>query len=390
MKAILINTLEHGGAEKIVLNLNAGLQKMNLNLVVIVMTRMKEQYETNDSNIHYLTDYGDLRRGYSLGKLLLYPRLFFRLRKFIKKNNIELVQSHLFSSSLMNVMARFTGCRHKVQIVTHMLVSYENRIGFGGKMKIASLKFAYKRADLLISISKMMQIDINENILKKKSTKHIVIPNPHDIDNILEKSAEKVDEFQFEPGKKYIVTAGRLVSRKKNDVLIDAFSRFHEAYPDVELIILGDGPERTTLEEQCTLLNISDKVNFLGFNQNPFKFITNSHFFVLASESEGLPNAVIEAMICKVPVISTDCQTGPREIIAPDTDCRIKLTDSIEKTNYGTLVPVGNIELLKEALIDGLKDYTSMQTMSENAFEYVQKYKLDKITAEYYNILTQN
>ena len=112
--------------------------------------------------------------------------------------------------------------------------------------------------------------------------------------------------------------------------------------------------------------------------------------FVLSSEREGLPNAVIEALICKVPVISTDCPTGPREILAPESDYNIQLFNKFEIAEYGILVPINNVELLCEAIKHLFDNYQELVQKTKSGFIYAQKFAANTIINQYKHILSHH
>lgn len=387
MKAVLINTLKHGGAEKVVLNIVRHLQLYDPEFKFIVLTKSSDEYNTKDTEIFYLSENKNLNKGYSIFKTLAFLLLIIRLRKYVKRNKIKLIQSHLFLASLINVIVKILGGGHKVQIVNHSLVSFESKGGVGGWLKLKLLRFAYIRADLLISISKKMKYDIDENLLRNRKIKHIIIGNPHDVENIKQLADETIDDFHFEQDVKYIITVTRLNKRKRVDVLINTLKIIDSQRKDIELIILGNGNEHQNLIQLSVNLGIEKKVHFLGFRDNPYKYIARSDFYVLSSDSEGLPNVLIEAMICKTIVISTDCPSGPREILAPKSDFRIQLHDEIEYADNGILVPINNPLQLSKAIlsVSNNSDYSNMAI--NNAFSYAHKFDLNKIIAKYQMIL---
>jgi N-acetylgalactosamine-N,N'-diacetylbacillosaminyl-diphospho-undecaprenol 4-alpha-N-acetylgalactosaminyltransferase len=129
------------------------------------------------------------------------------------------------------------------------------------------------------------------------------------------------------------------------------------------LFILGTGPLKERLIEYARRIELiacdcsGDKpvdihadVFFGGFHQNPFKFIGRSKVFVLTSETEGLPTVILEALACGVPVISVDCPSGPREILAPESLFNFQLNDKVEFAKFGILVPINNVESLTNSL----------------------------------------
>ncbi len=128
---------------------------------------------------------------------------------------------------------------------------------------------------------------------------------------------------------------GRLSAQKNFTLLIRAFAKVLENRP-ARLIILGEGHLREELTQLCADLDISKQVEMPGCESNPYKFMKNADLFVLSSNYEGLPNALVEALACGCPIVSTDCLSGPREIL--------------DNGKYGQLVPVGNLDALAEAM----------------------------------------
>ena len=180
-----------------------------------------------------------------------------------------------------------------------------------------------------------------ERVIDKEVIK---INNPYPLFEIREKAREKVELVE---GKRYFSTVGRLIDIKRAGDILQAFSIISEEHRNYDLLVLGDGPERTALEEQVAKLNLNDRVKFCGRVDNPFSYLGRSEFFVMASESEGFPNALIEAMACGCKVIASDCMTGPREILAPE------LVEEVKEAYFnrtGVLFPVGDFEALGEIM----------------------------------------
>jgi glycosyltransferase involved in cell wall biosynthesis len=131
------------------------------------------------------------------------------------------------------------------------------------------------------------------------------------------------------------IAAGRLVKKKGFDVLLDALARTRRRR-EVRLVILGEGPERSTLESRVAALGLRDVVALPGFVENPLAWFARADLFVLSSFAEGMPNAMLQAMAAGCPVVATDCPSGPREIL--------------EDGRWGTLVPPGDAGALAEAI----------------------------------------
>jgi len=179
-------------------------------------------------------------------------------------------------------------------------------------------------------------LKLNFGIKKKKIT---VIHNICQVDKIEMLAKEEISEDEknvFE--KPVIVNVGRLNRQKCQWQLIRSFNEVIKNHKNAQLVIIGDGGELYYLKKFIKAYNLYSSVHLYGFCENPYKYISRSKIFVLSSLWEGFPIALIEAMACKTPVIATDCDSGPREILDPETAMHDK-ANRIEMAEYGCLVP---------------------------------------------------
>jgi glycosyltransferase involved in cell wall biosynthesis len=145
------------------------------------------------------------------------------------------------------------------------------------------------------------------------------------------------------------------VPQKDFSTLLKAFAHVQNKYPS-RLLILGEGRERDKLQTLTSQLGIEEVVSFPGFAPNPYAFMSRASVFVLSSAWEGLPNALIEALACGCPVVSTNCPSGPQEILANGA--------------FGTLVPVGDDKALAEAIIQTLEHPPNPDRLQARAAEF--------------------
>jgi glycosyltransferase involved in cell wall biosynthesis len=175
-------------------------------------------------------------------------------------------------------------------------------------------------------------------------------PNPTDF-GLLDALAGRAPPG-FAGGRPLLVAVGRLRAEKRIDLLIEALARVREAR-DVELVLCGDGPLRGELEERAARLGLGDAVRFIGFCENPFGWIARADLFLLSSDVEGSPNALIEAQGLGVPAVATDCPFGPAEIVEPG--------------ETGWLVPTDDGEAMAGAILAALADPTKLRQMGAAA-----------------------
>jgi len=202
-----------------------------------------------------------------------------------------------------------------------------------------------------------------------------VIPNPIDIEMIEKKSIEPINDplFQMKSLEKYpiIMAMGRLAKQKGFSYLLRAFKIVRDKLK-ARLVILGEGEKKNELENLAQNLNISTDVSFIGFKSNPYKYLSHANLFVLSSLWEGFPNAIIEAMACGTPVISTNCSSGPKEII---TSCV-----------NGLLVPPENPEEMAKAILEVLTNKKLSEKIVEAGSKKVNEFDIKKIMSAYENL----
>ena len=199
-------------------------------------------------------------------------------------------------------------------------------------------KILYTKADSVVAISNLIAL-----YLKKRysidNNKMQIIHNPLNISKVIVEAHEEINDIYNIFNQQVIVTAGRLNKQKGQWHLIRCFKLIKQQIVNSKLVILGEGELRPYFVSLIKTLGLDKDVYLLGFQENPFKFIGRSSVFAFPSLYEGFPMTLIEAMACGVPVVSSDCKSGPREILAPDTDLT-KQTSTPEFAQYGILMPV--------------------------------------------------
>lgn len=305
-------------------------------------------------------------------KLIELPFVAWGLKKYIKENSIDTIMSFLYRPNYINILAKIFGSTHRSIINIRSTTSRYKNEGLLGKINLFLINSLYDKSDLIISNSQGVAEDLKSLMNITSNTK--VIYNPVDIEYINSKKdiCEDID-FEFKEDKKYIISVGRLIPLKRNMDLITAFYELEKSDDSLELIFLGDGILKEELKVECTELGVKEQVHFLGNVKNPFYYLNKSNLFVLTSEIEGFPNVLIEAMACGIPVISSDCKSGPNEILDND--------------RFGLLYSVGNIDLLKEKLKYYLYEDINYKNIKSKNLTRIKKFYIDKIMEEFKNIL---
>lgn len=302
-----------------------------------------------------------------------------KLVKYFRAEKPDVFFTFILHANLVSIVSKFlSGSKAKIIISERTTVSRLSEYSAHNIYTKLTARFAfpflvkifYPYADEITCVSKGVADDLAKII--GSSAKIKAIYNYFDFEKIIRLSKEKINESWFYLNDLPIICAvGRLVKDKDYPTLLNAFSLVSKQTKS-RLIIIGEGRDRKKLETQAQQLNISDSVYFAGFQKNPYKFMAESDIFVLSSAIEGLPNVLVEAMACGTPVISTDCKSGPNEVI--------------EDGENGFLVPVGDEKSLAEAILKLLSSQELREKFSNEGKKVLQKFSLEKTIKEYENI----
>lgn len=235
-------------------------------------------------------------------------------------------------------------------------------------------KWSYQSADRVVATTQEMKEDM-EREFGLDSKRISVIPNPVDLEVTRDLSEEPVSHPWFSADERaehpVILGMGRLEPQKGFSLLLDALAEV-KAATGARLVILGKGSELSTLRERAAKLGIAQDVEFLGFQGNPYKFVAKASLFVLPSLWEGFPNALVEAMACGIPVVSTDCRSGPREIIQDGVD--------------GVLVPPADVGALAKGVLRVLDNGSLAGGLARAGETRVADFEVRKIAARYQRV----
>ena len=201
---------------------------------------------------------------------------------------------------------------------------------------------AARRSDAAVGVSRAIAETLEKRYHAPKG-RTLAIYNPCDGEALRAQAAQQVEQPGFEAFRAahdfLFVNAGRLVPQKGQWHLIRALRAVRGKHPGAGLVILGTGPMEAALRQVAEACGVEEHVYFAGFAANPFAFYGRCDAFAFPSLFEGFPNAALEAMGCGLPVISCDCPTGPRELLAPQSDFHAVAAD-LEEAEYGLLTPL--------------------------------------------------
>lgn len=399
----IITSLHRGGAErKIVYLLNNDI----ISNIFILENKIEYEIDKNKEELIKPLILSNKIKS-PLLKYLLIPFYSFIFSKKINKDSTVL--SFVERADITNVFSKLF-IRHK-SIVTVIIDPKKAYSGLKYPLYLI-MRMVYIFSDMVIVNSKGATEFLKRSVFLKN--KVFTLYNPIDISFIKQKSKETLTDEEKNIFNNYpvFITAGRLTEAKGQWHLLRIFKQVKIDIPNAKLVIIGDGRLRkyltllskglgfrTFINWEKDKLNDSYDVYFLGSQENPFKFISNSSIFICPSLFEGFSNAILEALACEVPVISADCSYGPREILAPDTDFN-KRTKVPEHSLYGILMPVLSLnkktakqlisdeeKLWAKTIIDFYNNKAVQLDYANNSLKRAKDFDMDVIIPEWKKLL---
>lgn len=236
-----------------------------------------------------------------------------------------------------------------------------------GRKKLKQIKRIYPRADALIAPSQGLSQEL-KNAAGLNKLPIYSIPNTTIIPDIYRQAKEQVQHPWLEDKKEPVaLSVARFAPQKNLSMLLEAFSKVRQ-FRNLRLIMLGDGPLKKKLQEKIFELGIDDAVSMPGHVKNPYAWMAKADLLTLSSAWEGSPNVLIEALALGMQVVSTDCPSGPAEIL--------------ENGRYGRLVPIGDVQSMADAICETLDN-----PLEFTPSEAIQKYTAENSAETYLNVL---
>lgn len=300
------------------------------------------------------------------------PRLFFGLLKLANYLRQESPQCLLSAMHLMNevaIVAKYlAGRKTKVIVCEHNTLSVHSASQKSlERWSPLSVKLLYPWADEVIAVSHGVATDLHQ-VTGFPLDKIKVIYNPVITPKQLEMSLEPLEHPWFAQGQPPVILGvGRLNQQKDFPTLIKAFAQVLKAKP-ARLMILGDGKEKNQLQQLIKDLKLENEVCLLGLVNNPYNYMKRATVFVLSSLWEGLPTVLIEAMAMGTPVVSTNCPSGPAEVL--------------DNGKYGDLVPLGDSQAIADSILQILAG-----KIKKVDSHWLEQFSLDSAVDQYLKIL---
>jgi len=360
----LINSLEGGGAERVFSNLvtYASQYWEGVTINVVILDECEEAYSIPKSV-----------EKYTLNTSGSFVKSYFLLKQQLKLLQPDVVFSFLTRANCAAILCSGT---HKTIISERVNTSSHFEDNISGFINKLLVKFLYKKANHVIAVSKGVGQDLVNNFEVDKSQVSVIY-NSYDINKLNQLAAES---SSLKLDNNYIVSAGRLVNNKNFEMLLNLYAKSKTTF---DLAIMGDGPLKGNLLKQCEDLGVRERVHFLGFISNPYPVLSKAKLFISTSNAEGFPNALVEAMAMKLPVLATDCLSGPAEILINEINAN---SDVFIKGDWGYLIPTNNVDEGVNALNDMLED-NNLSAFSDKSKKRAEQFNVKETMQRYFNVI---
>lgn len=353
-----LNKLNDGGAERVMSVLANGLNRRGHTVTMVTDYSMPNDYAL-DAGIERIVLDGAFCSATKDGWISRTVRRVRKLRSLCKQRQADIMVSFIEDANSRAILAtRFLKTKNLISVRVDPAQLNKSRV------RRVQLKWIYPLTDGCVFQTREAQAWFAPKIQEKSR----IILNP------VSKTFFNTQHAAMQ--EKRIVTCGRLDKQKRFDLLIDAFSKVCDEFPDYKLEIYGVGALQEKLQYQIDALGRQDRITLMGRCEDIPNTIKSASLFALSSDYEGLPNALMEAMVLGLPVISTDCGGGGARAL-------------IENGVDGLIVPRGNVDALADAIKQSLADPEAAKVRGEKAGEKARGFSTENIVAQWEKYITE-
>lgn len=359
-----------GGAEKVSANLIQEMSKRGISIDLVLINQDASYVNVTTQQLgSYLSEIPGEVSVINLGAERA-VKATLPFAKYLQQYKPWAVISHLHYVNIIAVLSKqIARTDTRLILVEHNTISAAKSHMRSYQVVKVLMKWLYPKATSIVAVSQAASRSL-EQYLSLESERVRTIYNPVVNHHLFTKADQSIDHTWFKYNHPPVFLAvGRLTEQKDFPTLIKAFAQLRKQ-KNARLLILGEGEQRQELSDLIASLGMTEAVRLDGFASNPYAYMSRATAFVLSSRWEGLPTVLIEAMACGCPVISTDCPSGPREIL--------------DSGRYGTLVPVGDEYALAQAMLQVLEKPIHREQVVNRAIEIAS---IEKATSEYLTLL---
>lgn len=343
---LFLPALHGGGAERNILILGDAFAERGYDVDLVVSVTEGPYLEQIPDTVN-LVDLGARRALTSLPALV----------RYLRRREPAAILSTLPNANVVGLLARKLAgvdARYVVREANMVTPSSRHSGSWIGRNLPRVMRFTYPLADQVVGVSRGVAEDIQETC-DLDPDKVTVVHNPVVVPELFEQASEPIDHAWFDSDEPIVLAVGNLSVQKDYPTLIEAFRRVRNRRP-ARLVVLGKGPIEGQLRQMVWERDLALDVDLHGWVPNPFAYMARADVLALSSRWEGLPNVLIQAMAVGTPVVSTDCRSGPREILSDG--------------EHGRLVPIGDVEALADGLLDVLEDPPETKPARQRARDF--------------------
>ncbi|MEK7597045.1 MAG: glycosyltransferase [Patescibacteria group bacterium] len=366
MKLLIVAKSIDGGTGSYIFNLLKLRKLINLKTTTLILER--PTYRKIRANMIFLhnKNYYPNKYYFSYSNILVFVKEIFWLKDIISQNKPDVVLSvNHYVNIQLSIIKYLFNKKLRLILTSHnnILTTFKNRASYWLNIILKILvSLLYKKANINIGVSKNISNDLR---------RYFFLDNVQTIYNGI--NLKKISIKNKINKIKRIISVGRLDKQKDFFTLIKAFSILIRIFKNSELLIIGDGKIKKNLKSLISSLKLSKKIHLIGWKQNVSQYLATTDLFLFSSNYEGFPTVILEAMSYGVPVISTNTNYGPSEIL--------------DNGRYGVLVPVGNEKAMAKAMNDLLKDGKKYNFYFKKSLERAKYFSLDKMLKNYKKII---
>ncbi len=352
---LFISSLQKGGSERVMVNLAEYFHGRGYEVILVTQYKQENEYDISSEirRVYSEPDESELQES----RLKNFITRFRKLRDIWKSYKPDVILSFLGKNNLMAIVTSLF-----LPVKTAVSVRGEPTMEYEGRLMQMIAKFVFRFADGAVFQTRQA-FDFFPKAVRKKS---VILPNPL--------NAQFLNRRYDGEREEVIVSAGRLDENKNHAMLIHAFDKIASEFPKLRLVIYGDGELREDLQALIDEKGLSERAELAGSVPDLADKMCSAKIFALTSNTEGMPNSIVEAMALGIPVVSTDCPCGGPAMLIED------------KVN-GILVPVGDAFALSDAFRLILTDLELAQRLSENAYNTAMEFEPDKVDSEWEDFL---
>lgn len=384
---IVIGTLQiGGGAERVAARVGSELSKRGHDVHLVTFYEADEKYAFAGT-YHSFAESPKRSRLYKVWGI---PVRLWRIRQYIKRQQPDTVISFLEEANFYALFAKWL-----FRLSPKVVVSVRNNVLHRGRVFHVLMRWLYPKAVSVVSVTRAVEQILRNSFGIRNTT---TIYNPIDATVVAEQSQQALpQQFRWlQTASPLVVSIGRLIHQKGQWHLVRTFTQVVEKYPTAQLVIVGGGEYKGKLQTLIDDCGVKGHVHLVGTHKNVYPFLAAADVFAFSSLFEGMPNTLLEAYSVGLPIVTTDCVSGPREIIAPELSVSETVVYPYYSEHGVLLEPLSDVECWENSKDVPLQDSEAMlgeqicrQLQDSKSRQYAtdDRFNLEHITDQWQALL---